>query len=139
MHQLILEVDDTQPNFSLGNPLEWVWAATPFSFVIDWFLGVGSFLEQLNPIPSNVKILAGTRVKVIEKHAIAPPQTNGIPTSQGGIMFTYPGGYHYDRTIIRTSDSSLTFPPLPSLHLVNRDSANGILVTTMALFHAMRK
>lgn len=30
----------------LVNPAEWVWEAIPFSFVLDWFVNVGSFLSS---------------------------------------------------------------------------------------------
>lgn len=35
---------------TVGNPLEWLWEATPFSFVIDWGFNVGSYLSSLDAL-----------------------------------------------------------------------------------------
>lgn len=35
-------------NAGLTNPLSWAWELIPFSFVVDWFLGVGAFIESLD-------------------------------------------------------------------------------------------
>lgn len=35
-------------NAGLTNPLTWAWELIPFSFVVDWFYGVGDFLESLD-------------------------------------------------------------------------------------------
>jgi len=35
-------------NAGLTNPLTWAWEVIPFSFVVDWFYGVGDFLESLD-------------------------------------------------------------------------------------------
>lgn len=35
-------------NAGLTNPLAWAWELIPFSFVVDWFYGVGNFIESLD-------------------------------------------------------------------------------------------
>jgi hypothetical protein len=35
-------------NAGLTNPLAWAWELIPFSFVVDWFYGVGDFIESLD-------------------------------------------------------------------------------------------
>lgn len=45
--------EDIQGYRSLGlvDPLSVLWEITPFSFVFDWFLPIGSYLENLNVVP----------------------------------------------------------------------------------------
>lgn len=52
---------------SLGllNPAVLAWESVPFSFVIDWFLPVGNFLQSLST-PLGVKFLSGTQTSVAE-------------------------------------------------------------------------
>jgi hypothetical protein len=51
------EVRITNPNLFLAdqlgfvNPASWVWEAIPFSFLVDWFVNVGDFLEGIYPFP----------------------------------------------------------------------------------------
>lgn len=35
-------------NFAVGNPLEWAWELIPLSFVLDWFIPIGSYLSALD-------------------------------------------------------------------------------------------
>jgi len=46
--------------FGFGNPVKIVWTAIPFSFVVDWFFSVGTFLEglDLQPFTGTIKIQA---------------------------------------------------------------------------------
>lgn len=67
------EIED--PNLawaaSLGllNPALLAWEAVPFSFVIDWFLPVGNFLQCLST-PLGVKFLSGTTTNLTEGFGI---------------------------------------------------------------------
>lgn len=53
---LLLEVDCTssqlaaQTGFGLTDPLLFGWELTPFSFVFDWFIDVGTYLENLSSL-----------------------------------------------------------------------------------------
>jgi hypothetical protein len=57
---------DGQPNllnqFGITNPLEVVWELVPFSFVVDWILPVGNFIQSLTA--TNGLIFAGGTVSV---------------------------------------------------------------------------
>lgn len=54
--------------FGLDNPIEWAWERIPYSFVIDWFLKVGNFIENIGPhitIPCDI-IDCGWAIKIEE-------------------------------------------------------------------------
>lgn len=48
-------------SLSLDDPYSVAWELLPYSFVIDWFLPIGTFLENLNQIPK----LKGRSMKVV--------------------------------------------------------------------------
>lgn len=37
----------TAAQLGLTNPVEWIWELIPYSFVVDWFAGVGDYIGQL--------------------------------------------------------------------------------------------
>lgn len=78
---------------SLGllNPLSLAWNLLPFSFVLDWFLPVGSFLAAVGA-PLGLQFLHGYMTTV----------TNGTMTSSGSILNSNP------RTTIFRNGSSCT-------------------------------
>jgi len=39
-------------SLGLTDPLSVLWEITPYSFVVDWFIPIGTYLENLNTIPS---------------------------------------------------------------------------------------
>lgn len=47
--------------FTAGNPLEAAWAATPFSWVVDYFINVGSWLSSLDAV-KGVQSVRGVEV-----------------------------------------------------------------------------
>lgn len=49
-------------NFTAGNPLEAIWAGVGLSFMVDWFLDVGSFLSALDAL-HGVDGVSGTLTK----------------------------------------------------------------------------
>lgn len=44
--RLSLSTVGTLEQFGVLNPASWAWELTPFSFVVDWFVNIGSFLRQ---------------------------------------------------------------------------------------------
>jgi hypothetical protein len=45
---------------NFGNPLEWAWERIPFSFVVDWVLPVGNFVQAIGTL-SRIESSYGTR------------------------------------------------------------------------------
>lgn len=52
-----LKPDDSQ--FSFGNPAIWAWELIPYSFVVDWGIDVGSYLQRLDAI-RRIDFVTGT-------------------------------------------------------------------------------
>lgn len=43
-------IDKAMPNLGVDNPALLAWELLPFSFVADWFLGIGNFLQGINAL-----------------------------------------------------------------------------------------
>lgn len=52
-------IDETTTGLSLGNPATWVWEKIPFSFVADWALPIGDYLQSLTAM-HGVTFASGT-------------------------------------------------------------------------------
>lgn len=53
-------------NFNFGNPTNWVWELIPFSFVVDWGIPIGQWLEDIDTLKS-IGNISGTRTRKIQK------------------------------------------------------------------------
>lgn len=68
LNDLELKLRVLTRNFGLDNPIEWAWERIPFSFILDWFVSIGRFLEALGPkitIPCDI-LDCGWAVKIEE-------------------------------------------------------------------------
>lgn len=116
----------------LSDPASIIWEAVPFSFVIDWFLPIGSWISGFNTL-KNVEFVKG--YKLIKKHNTIVTETIVTATK----FATFPGGtartgdFRKDRTIL-TSMPSVSLP-IPTIHkLFSLDK----LVTSLALIRQLR-
>jgi hypothetical protein len=124
--------EDISFNRSLGltNPAAIAWEVVPWSFVIDWFLPIGSYLSAWGVIPA----LKG-RFLSVERGAV-----------KGGVIQNHvPGwlpGTHYEKSnrkeeafrITRTVSSSLSCP-MPTFNRIPRALSPKRLLNAVALIH----
>lgn len=93
---------------SVGDPLEWVWAAIPYSFVVDWFANVGDTLANMGAL-SDYQFYGGTVTYRDERRG----RDQRIETA--GATLERPGVYTYksqERAVI----SSIPLPRLAWRH-----------------------
>jgi len=69
--------DFGRARFTVGNPLEWVWAGTRLSFVVDWFLHVDDFLRSFNAIPPDIQVF-GSVTDIVEVNLSFKAQVSEI-------------------------------------------------------------
>lgn len=71
-----------------------LWDAIPFSFIVDWFFGIGSFLAQFDAgaVPVNMHIISGWRTRkttIRREHGFeAVPHASGYWVSGPGLYAT---------------------------------------------------
>ena len=117
----------TNDAFTLGNVLELGWEVIPFSFVVDWGIGVGDYLSSLDAL-KGMAFVAGT---VTHKetfigawnHATAP-ETTEIPATIRQDAF---------------SRSLLTSIPYPSRPKLSFSKSYRTLTNAVALLWAVNK
>jgi hypothetical protein len=94
-------------SLGLVNPVSIAWELVPLSFVVDWFIPIGSFLEQITA-PLGLEFHSGykTRFAYGDMRIVRnlPPGTTGVP-------------YGWDITSFGMQREKLTSFPLPSIVL----------------------
>lgn len=124
------DVDTGSASFTAGNVLEWVWAATPFSFVVDWMFKVSQFLTQLNGIPKGFRMISGTQVSIVKAENIF-----NVYPQQKNASQVFPAVDKYF-SLSRGVLSSIGMPAYPRWKPSNK---GGVLVTAIALLHVLRR
>lgn len=129
--QIIVELRETlsvSRSLGLQDPASIVWELVPFSFVADWFIPIGSYLEALAVVP----FLNGRYLETFQ-NVKTSEQTGG-----GGYPFkdTYRGatGSGTHRRIVRTNLSSLPIPS-PSFKPLPKAMSPGHVKNAVALLH----
>ena len=105
-------------HFGIQNPMLVAWEVVPFSFVVDWFLPVGNYLESLTAtagtsfVKGTVTVKTNSNVEVTV--APGPVNPNGAPSSFQSVSGG--GRYHKESfSIKRTVMSGFPSPSLPRL------------------------
>jgi hypothetical protein len=123
--------EELSANRSLGlmDPLSVLWENVPYSFVLDWFLPVGNYLDQLAILPFLKGRFLTTNVWKAEskfgKDKIRPPTvSNRYRGRQVG---------HYTR-VERTVSTNL-FPPRPRFNSFPAAMSGKRILNAVSLFH----
>lgn len=105
-------------SLGLSDPAQVAWALVPFSFVVDWFLPVGSYLEALGAV-KGLTFVSGTRTEF----------TNGSLNIQTGYLKSSEGTpftrYGHIATVARSVYTGFPFPlpyvksPFSTSHMVS--------------------
>jgi hypothetical protein len=84
--QAYIEIDPKMSEFHGGSALEGAWAVIPYSFVFDWFIDVGSWLQSLDAL-RGIRLI-GLTVVDEEVNTTIDTRVNG-----GGYKCTQPSSY----------------------------------------------
>lgn len=94
----------------LGNPVEWLWEATPWSFVVDWALPVGTYLSSLFAL-QGVNVVSPVSVSTVKEADVTTDYWEGRPSDS--IESTSPATGSY-KTYSRAVHDSIPYPKFPS-------------------------
>jgi hypothetical protein len=96
------------------NPYTTLWELMPYSFVVDWFLGVGDFLEGCNAL-AGYTFLAGSQTvaqTASSSTSWVPPPT--LTNSQLAPSVSYESkSFHFSRTVLPEPTSQLLLKSNP--------------------------
>ena len=125
-------------NTGISNPALLAWELVPYSFVIDWFIPVGNYLEQLE-YARGLRFIRGTESRradlaTVGKHEVGPSQPPGLtaPYARGGMRYEW---HVKTRTVLSTWPYQ-KFPPLKPRLGVER-TLNAIALLTQ-IFNGRR-
>jgi hypothetical protein len=109
---------------NLGNPLEWAWERIPFSFVVDWVLPVGNFVQAVGTL-NTIEFSHGTRT---QKHRMI---ATGTDSSESAIGYKLTTGFNsqmntYERQVVG-GPSMPAIKPVKSKSLTRLASAVSLL------------
>lgn len=123
-------------SFTTGNVLESLWAGVPMSFMIDWFVGVGSWLSAIDAL-ADVDMSIGT-VTTRERRTCIDMRKGGrfsaLPSNLQITDHRHGSGFYqyYNRVVTSTIGFPLhlEWQPTPTL---------GKLISTLAVLHELRR
>lgn len=114
------------------------WELVPFSFVVDWFLPFGNYLEA-RAAASNLKGTFVTSTLIKKKRAGLLTRTQTIGSQQTFFQsLTGPGGSTEIGSFTRTVDTSLQVP-MPNVKSFGQAASMAHCANAMALFGSMMK
>ncbi len=112
---------DGQPSFAnvfgLQNPLTIAWELVPFSFVVDWFLPVGNFLESLTATNGLIFLNGWFSKRIVYTYSSVVTGGKVLPVGGGSYWEPMQGSLSYsgqDLTIQRGGLNSFPVPSFPS-------------------------
>jgi hypothetical protein len=129
-----------QPSFSFatsagvdfGGPLEWAWELIPYSFVVDWMIGVGDWLTALSAF-DHVAALHGAHTQRVKLNTpydqIQSHRSNNVPDVPGQLTTKY-----WRREVL-SGVGDVSLPDFPELDPTDSLSA---LRNAIALLHQVR-
>lgn len=105
----------TAKSLGFTNPALLAWEITPFSHVLDWYLGIGSWLNQFDALlgfTDVVQIQSNTNLIIHQAFPITHRDQYGTFTNKWGTDTGYRKMYRFERNVINGS----TFYGLPKIH-----------------------
>lgn len=81
------------------NPVNLVWEILPFSFVVDWFVPVGAYLEALSAW-SGAVFLAGTKTHFTRVRTDSAISYGGTAVSEPSVVVNINGNFQQEQTIL---------------------------------------
>lgn len=119
-------------SLGLYDPLSVAWEVTPWSFVIDWFIPIGTYLESLAVIPHLKGDWMLTSFEAFT--SVGPSVVRPLPSAYG-LCKGGPGrNSRSEKIVIRTVGSSPLPVPRPEIDLGSAYSGKRLL-NALALFH----
>lgn len=119
---------------SLGllDPLSVAWEVTPWSFVIDWFIPIGTYLESLAVIPylKGEWMLTSFETYV----SVGPSLVRPLPSAYG--LCSGPGrNSRSEKNVVRTVGTSPLAVPKPEIIDLSAAYSGKRLLNALALYH----
>jgi len=113
----------------LTNPLSLLWEVTPFSFVVDWFLPVGNFLDNLTNMAGMTQVDCQAAYKRVATGFDRVAFTD-IPGLDIG-KFRRDSAYSFQRSIGELPLPKLAFKPFKGISVSRAATSISLLIATL--------
>ncbi len=120
------EANISLASLGISNPATLGWELLPFSFVVDWFLPVGGWIDSLDAMLGYGE--AYTSTSVLTR---ASWDTRGTGSSSGG--FTYQNNYVGSKRVVKLERTASAGVPLPSFPSLKDPRSLGHMANGLAL------
>ena len=121
--------------FTGGNIAEMAWERVPFSFVVDWGVGVGDYLSSLDAL-AGYKLHAGTVTSKVKMEAVyTEAEHHGYPDGLSGTVPITPCSRNYESHVRNV----ITEVPLPTRPNWEASASYRRLTNAVALLWAVNK
>lgn len=138
---LLSEEISAATSLGLTDPLGMVWEGIPFSFVIDWFLPIGDYLDRLSILPRLNYSRIGKTVKVYQHSSSVPGSQRGLTAcDQWSGGFVLPPDYTNEAKYVRftRTNGGLNASSIVRPKLVGLDGLRGWrIANAVALAHQL--
>lgn len=112
-YSLTMSVLSEMSQLGFTNPLEVAWEVIPYSFIVDWFLPIGTFVSNMDASFGKT-YLGGTRTEIWDQTTESRVTGVGV---QGSIAYigSASGGYRRRRRVIMAPASGFPTNPIPRI------------------------
>lgn len=119
----------TARSLGLTNPAAVVWEKIPFSFVADWFIPIGDYVEALDVIPK-------LNATITRSSKLSNTGSNPSLTAAGKLMYSDVGFNHYRTDIVSTREANVSLVvPTPNFNSVSDAISGKRMWNALALIH----
>lgn len=119
------------------NPVALTWELLPFSFVVDWFLPIGPYLEQLSAW-GGLSFHSGCKVSFTRQYTVSALSWAAPHPANPNNIDVFGSGSYYDEWIIMTR-AKLTSFPSPVIPSVKSPFSTDHILNAMALLRVLTR
>lgn len=133
-YTLTEDLAQTPRSLGLLNPLPALWEVVPFSFIADWFIPIGDYLNVVSATPPHMDI----RVRLGEKDSLTAACSGSNLTTQGaafydGLSFSD----SFTRIVVTRTPGAVLSTPAPSFNSISDVYSTKRALNAVALLHQL--
>lgn len=136
---LRFKVSDAQKAFlaqtGFTNPIDLAWELLPYSFVVDWFLPIGPWLESFTAF-SGLEFVDGYKTQFQRENTIMSVHDSGFAPGPGYIPAWWAEDGYWDRSVVMLNRTKLTTWPASTLPHFKSPWSVGHILNGLALLAA---
>lgn len=128
------DLASTPRSLGLLNPLPALWEIVPFSFIADWFVPIGDYLNVVSSTPPHLVV----KVRLGEKDELVSACSGSNLTSQGAAWYDRNGfSDSFKRIVVTRTPGVALSTPAPSFNSISDVYSTKRALNAVALLHQL--